>query len=51
MRQQQGLTLLCYDVLTDGRLAWLSSESPYQQLRQKQILRPNHRIEVTVPYG
>ena len=26
----QGLTLLCYDVLTDGSLAWLSSERPYQ---------------------
>jgi len=30
----QSLTLLCYEVLTEGRLSWLSSETPSQQLTE-----------------
>ena len=31
---QQGLTLLCCAVLTDGSMAWLSSEKSYKQLTE-----------------
>ena len=41
----QGLTLLCYDMLTDRNLAWLSSERPNQQLTETEADTYTHRLD------
>jgi hypothetical protein len=45
-RDRQGLTLLCYNVLTRG--AW--HDCP-QRVRQEHVLTTNHWTEVGDPFG